>query len=377
MRTAWCATIALQSPSPCRGRATASRAWNSTIARGSRSCRGSSPTPAWNSTRPTRPAGRVRPICPEARFRSRTTRPNRGTSSCGTRTSTSRRASRTTTARSGLTRQTWAASPGWKSTRRRRDTSTHRWHSSSTSTSKCSWTAPTSPTSTSTTTSYGRTSRVTRPSPNACSPSECAGSGDRCVGTVDVTRMTALRTIRAMAALVALAGTALAGAENAFAPTSVGGAAGSATAIAHWQIQSSAKAQQSGAEVSSAGYSTSGWYPVSGRATVMAGLFENGTYKDGFYGDKLRAAGETDSRCNVFVIPWWYRNEVTLGAGGRGTRTLLRINGIIASADVWLNGNLVADQAAVAVAYPGHELDVTRWVRAGINTLALRVHPAD
>ena len=39
-------------------------------------------------------------------------------------------------------------------------------------------------------------------------------------------------------------------------------------------------------------------------------------------------------------------------------------------------GNLVAEQAAVAGAYPVHELDVTRWVHAGINTLALRVHPA-
>ncbi|HWS68357.1 MAG TPA: glycoside hydrolase family 2 TIM barrel-domain containing protein [Steroidobacteraceae bacterium] len=189
--------------------------------------------------------------------------------------------------------------------------------------------------------------------------------------------MTALRTIRAMAALVALAGTALAYAENAFAPTSVGGEAGSAIAIAHWQIQSSAKAQQSGAEVSSAGFSTGDWFPVSGRATVMAGLLENGTYKDVFYGDNLRAAEEPDSSGNVFVIPWWYRTEFTVSEGGRATRTLLRINGMIASADVWFNGNLVADQAAVAGAYPVHELDVTRWVNAGINTLALRVHPAD
>jgi len=82
-----------------------------------------------------------------------------------------------------------------------------------------------------------------------------------------VTRIPGIPTIRAMAALAALAalaGASLACAENAFAPTSVGGAAGSATAIAHWQIQSSAKAQQSGAEVSSAGYSTRDWYPVSG-----------------------------------------------------------------------------------------------------------------
>ena len=180
----------------------------------------------------------------------------------------------------------------------------------------------------------------------------------------------------AVMAAMALAGASLAGAET-FAPTQVGGDAGSATAIAHWQIQSSAKAQQSGAEVSSAGYSTRGWYPVSGRATVMAGLLENGTYKNVFYSDNLRAAEEPDSSGNLFVIPWWYRTEFDLAGAGRATRTLLRINGIIASTDVWLNGNLVAEQAAVAGAYPVHELDVTRWVHDGHNTLALRVHPAD
>ena len=183
--------------------------------------------------------------------------------------------------------------------------------------------------------------------------------------------------IRVLAALAALAGTSLACADDAFVPTQVDGGAGSATAIAHWQIQSSAKAQQSGAEVSSAGFSTHDWYPVSGRATVMAGLLENDTYKNVFYSDNLRAAEEPDSSGNVFVIPWWYRTEFSLVEAGREARTLLRINGMIASADVWLNGNLVAEQAAVAGAYPVHELDVTRWVHAGINTLALRVHPAD
>jgi exo-1,4-beta-D-glucosaminidase len=190
-----------------------------------------------------------------------------------------------------------------------------------------------------------------------------------------VIRIQALSTLWALAAL---ASAPLARAESAFAPTEVDGSAGSATAIAHWQIQSSAKAQQSGAEISSAEYSTHDWYPVSGRATVMAGLMENGTYKNVFYSDNLRAAEEPDSSGNVFVIPWWYRSEFTLvDGGGRETRTLLRVNGIIASADIWLNGNLVADQAAVAGAYPVHELDVTRWVHAGINTVALRVHPAD
>src|SRR6516225_12086642 len=180
-----------------------------------------------------------------------------------------------------------------------------------------------------------------------------------------------------MAALAALAGSSLAYAESAFAPTRVDGEAGSVTAIAHWQIQSSAKAQQSGAEVSASGFSTHGWYPVSSRATVMAGLLENGTYQNVFYADNLRAVEEPDSGSNLFVIPWWYHTAFTLPEVARQTRTLLRINGMIAGADVWLNGQLVAEQAAVAGAYPVHELDVTSWAHAGVNTLALRVHPAD
>jgi exo-1,4-beta-D-glucosaminidase len=206
------------------------------------------------------------------------------------------------------------------------------------------------------------------------------------LGAADVTRNPGIRTIRALAAvaarglatIAALAGTSLTcAAESAFAPTPMDGDVGSATTIAHWQIQSSAKAQQSGAEVSSAGYSTHEWYPVSGRATVMAGLLENNKYENVFYSDNLRAVAEPDSSGNLFVIPWWYRTEFTLVKGARETRTLLRINGIIASADVWLNGHPVAEQAAVAGAYPVHEFDVTGWVHAGINTLALRVHPGD
>ena len=181
----------------------------------------------------------------------------------------------------------------------------------------------------------------------------------------------------ALVALLALAAAPPARANRAFAPTRVPGGAGSTTAIADWEIQTSAKAQQGGAEISSAGFATRGWYPVSGRATVMAGLLENGTYQNVFYGDNLRAVAEPDSSGNLFVIPWWYRAEFTLLKGAQGMRTLLRIKGMIASADVWVNGHEVADDAAVAGAYPVHEFDVTRWVQAGSNTLALRVHPAD
>ena len=180
-----------------------------------------------------------------------------------------------------------------------------------------------------------------------------------------------------MAALAMAASAAPTHAQATYAATQVAGEAGSTATIARWLIEDSAKAQQGGAEISAGGFSTKDWYPVSGRATVMAGLLENGTYKDVFHSDNLRAVQVPDSSGSLFVTPWWYRSEFTLPAGAKGLHTLLRSNGIIASADLWLNGHQVADHAAVAGAYPVHELDVTPWVRKGINTLALEVYPAD
>ncbi len=192
-----------------------------------------------------------------------------------------------------------------------------------------------------------------------------------------MTRIFGMAPIRVMAALALLAATSFADAEGAFAPTKVDEGAGSVTAVAHWLIQSTAKAQESGAEVSAAGFATGEWFPVSGRATVMAGLMENGKYEHVFYGDNLRAVEEPDASGTMFVVPWWYRTELDLGEGAPGIRTLLRVNGMIPSADIWLNGNQVADQTTVAGAYPVHEFDVTRWIHPGTNTLALRVHPGD
>ena len=184
-----------------------------------------------------------------------------------------------------------------------------------------------------------------------------------------------------VAIVVSVAPAALA--QTAYAPTQISVDVGSTNAIGHWQIQDSAKAQQGGADISSTGFSTEGWYPVSGRATVMAGLLENDAFKsstfknDVFYSDNLRAVQVPDSSGNLFVTPWWYRAEFKLPNDLAGRHTLLRTNGIIASADVWINGHLVADHADVAGAYPVHGFDVTRWVHTGTNVLAMRVHPAD
>jgi exo-1,4-beta-D-glucosaminidase len=181
-----------------------------------------------------------------------------------------------------------------------------------------------------------------------------------------------LQQVLRVVAVIAVLATPAAYAANTYAPTPVAAGPGRVVPIANWQIRSSAEAQQSGAEISSAGFSTKGWYPVSGRATVMAGLMENGKYKNVFHDDELRTVAR-----HHFVVPWWYRTQFTLEKGASSRHVLVRTNGIIGGADLWLNGHRIAKRPELRGAYPVHEFDVTRWVREGANTLALRVHPAD
>ncbi|HET7223571.1 MAG TPA: glycoside hydrolase family 2, partial [Rhodanobacteraceae bacterium] len=181
-----------------------------------------------------------------------------------------------------------------------------------------------------------------------------------------------LQQVFRVAAVFAVLAAPAAYAENNFSPTRIAPEPGQVIPIAQWQIRSSAEAQQGGAEISSANFSTKDWYPVSGRATVMAGLMENGKYKDVFHEDELRTVAR-----HHFVVPWWYRTQFTLVKGASGRHVLVRTNGIIGGADLWLNGRRIAAQPELRGAYPVHEFDVTRWVHEGVNTLALRVHPAD
>ncbi|HEV7123535.1 MAG TPA: glycoside hydrolase family 2 TIM barrel-domain containing protein [Rhodanobacter sp.] len=147
---------------------------------------------------------------------------------------------------------------------------------------------------------------------------------------------------------------------------------GATTQIAGWKIQSSSKVQVGGQAVSQPGFSTHGWYPVGAQATVFAGWLENGKYAHVLEGTRLREVNG-----GHFGVPWWYRVDFGLPASDAGTHTFVRTDGIIPCADLWLNGVEIADHALIAGAFAVHEIDVTRTVHPGINTLAVRVYPAD
>ena len=103
-----------------------------------------------------------------------------------------------------------------------------------------------------------------------------------------------------------------------------------------WELQSSAKVADSGAEISTAAYQASGWYPASVPATVIATLVKNKVYADPTFGMNLRAipgtsyapgtnfSNEPMPPGSPFAVPWWYRTAL------RSPRRLQRTPGVAA-----------------------------------------------
>jgi len=182
------------------------------------------------------------------------------------------------------------------------------------------------------------------------------------------------RTLLRLSIVVALAGAVCgvvgpAASGQAGATLTVGRAAGTATAIPGFLIQSSAEVGDDAA-VSRPGFPTAGWYPVTARSTVYAGLLRNGVYPDPFYSTRMR-----DVPRSRFQVPWWYRADLNLDSTAQ--RTYLDFSGVLSKADVWVNGTRIATKDQVNGAYTRHDLDVTALVHEGVNSVAFKVYPND
>jgi exo-1,4-beta-D-glucosaminidase len=178
-----------------------------------------------------------------------------------------------------------------------------------------------------------------------------------------------------MVAAVAVVVGSLMSASGSAAPhppsAAVAPGTGSAPLTSGWHIQSSAVAGASGAEISRPDYPATGWLPISRPETLMAGLVENGRYPDVFYSDRLKSVPTAQ-----FDVRWWYRNRITVHPRPGG-RTHLIMNGVLGTADLWVNGTQVASRSQLQGAYSRFEYDITPYVRDGANAIALDVAKND
>jgi len=104
--------------------------------------------------------------------------------------------------------------------------------------------------------------------------------------------------------------------------------------------------------------------------TLMDCLTSSGVYHDTelFFSDNLRTVSP-----DQFAVPWLYRAEFALDPGP-GKHLFLITHGISSRADVYLNGNEVANKSVQAGAYGGHRYDISDMASRR-NALVIRVYP--
>ncbi|MYS23070.1 exo-1,4-beta-D-glucosaminidase [Streptomyces sp. DvalAA-14] len=150
-----------------------------------------------------------------------------------------------------------------------------------------------------------------------------------------------------------------------------------------WKVLTSATATQGGSQISKAGFSTAGWLsvpndPGGAPGTEINALLRNGSCPNVFFsanmkscfGQMTKVGAETITQ---FSAPWWYRTDFTAPPGGQSAQLIL--NGVIGTADVWVNGTEVATAATVTGAYARRAFDITGLLKQGANSLAIEMHP--
>ncbi|MGB4292872.1 MAG: glycoside hydrolase family 2 TIM barrel-domain containing protein [Bacteroidales bacterium] len=151
----------------------------------------------------------------------------------------------------------------------------------------------------------------------------------------------------------------------------------------NWAIKSSAEVRAGGREISTAGFSTQGWYRTAMPSTILAALEANNVISNPYYGTNFnKIPGQIANRNrgipvdSPFSVAWWYRTEFQLPATYKGKHVWLNFHSINYKANVWLNGKLVADTTTIEGAYRLFTLDITKEaVPGGNNCLALEIFP--
>jgi exo-1,4-beta-D-glucosaminidase len=148
----------------------------------------------------------------------------------------------------------------------------------------------------------------------------------------------------------------------------------------NWAIQSSASVKDGGKVISQPGYATKDWYPTSVPSTILATLIANKVYPDPYYGNnyfELPGIRRWDiPEGNPFESSWWYRKEFELPDGYSGKHIWLKFHSVNYRANLWVNGQKVADSTQMEGAYRLYAFDIAQYTKVGQkNCIALVIYP--
>src|SRR5260221_2684595 len=153
-----------------------------------------------------------------------------------------------------------------------------------------------------------------------------------------------------------------------------------------WQIQSSCEVKAGGAEISARTFDAKGWHHTDVPSTVVGALVADKTYPDPNYGTNLKSFPGMDYSSKTFFAnqdmpkdspfrrSWWFRTEFSGPAEAEHKTNWLNFLGINYRANVWLNGQKIADANEVAGTFATFEFNVSKALHPGkTNALAVEI----
>jgi beta-galactosidase/beta-glucuronidase len=162
----------------------------------------------------------------------------------------------------------------------------------------------------------------------------------------------------------------------------------------NWFLQSTATEREGGQKISSSEFSPKDWFPTHLPTTVLTALVKNGVYPDPYIGmNNMRIPDASDEfnqqygleefshlpgKINPWRVPYWFWTQFRLPEDFRGKIIWLNLEGINYRAEVWLNGNQVADSKTLIGMFGSWAFDISGFYNFDeINTLAVKIFPLD
>src|ERR1700687_5678216 len=176
------------------------------------------------------------------------------------------------------------------------------------------------------------------------------------------------------------------GAAGAFAAEGSAGQTAQLFLHKNWLLQSSCEVKATGEQLSTPGFDASAWHHTDLPSTVVGALVNDKTYPDPTYGTNLRSLPGMDyssksffalqdmPKDSPFLCSWSFRTEFTLPSGDGLKTKWLHFLGINYRANIWLNGQKIADAKDVAGTFETFEFNVSTLLHSGKpNALAVEI----
>lgn len=136
-----------------------------------------------------------------------------------------------------------------------------------------------------------------------------------------------------------------------------------------WQMVASKDLKVGGKIISANDFDTNNWINLQLPSTVLAAMVKAGIYNNIYFSNNLDSIDTAQ-----FEGSWWYRKEFKIEDFSKDEFYTLFFEGINYRANIWLNGELIANSDTIEGPYRMFKINISKHAQS-TNVLAIEVFP--